>query len=671
MYRDELPQYLIPPGTTLFAMRDGLWAAGQRMRKVDLGSRELERELVSRLTSGKPLDDLAAKYSSASLTRALDVLTGAGIIAAAPSKIVFANLLGKAGPPSELGSVRVVARPRDVRGAGLLVLLAPAESESLVAWLRAARAEAVPVLACWLSDGTALAFGFDDSEARPCLHCALLFDGSLRSAAARVEALSDGGAARVEAAAIGDAPRGPMEQLALAWLGALAQPGALRPTSGRALTVDGRTWRVAWESYPAHPSCFCAGRVAAASAEPPPSSWREAQGRRFSAVICADAGGAGRPARALFRQSRLAFEQSVDDFGVASATGENATLRAFAEGVERFCMLHAPPDVARTPRLRLAEPALEHDQLVSLLFREEERERPGFRHPRYTGELPLDWSWATHATTAARVLVPTSLVGRPSARSARLVDATSNGYAAHTDRARAVELALLEIVERDAVLHAWYLTRRMPRVAAELAVAAPLRGTETRAFLATADIDLPVVLAVARLPDGGLRATSAAGPSFDDAWRKAALELQSALEALGRRAARAAPELGATTRCDGPLEHLAFYLTPERARPAIELLWAMSESVRVDALAARWPAVGDASSLARVTAALEAARLDPWIVDRSLPDVFGTQWHVARALVPGTLEISWGHAYRRLDAPRVRAALTGGAVLNPLPHPIA
>ena len=73
----------------------------------------------------------------------------------------------------------------------------------------------------------------------------------------------------------------------------------------------------------------------------------------------------------------------------------------------------------------------------------------------------------------------------------------------------------------------------------------------------------------------------------------------------------------------------------------------------------------------KVLAATERAQLDTWLIDRSLSAVFGAGWHVIRAVIPGTVEVSWGQAYRRLASPRLKQAWAAGGSLNPLPHPVA
>ena len=67
----------------------------------------------------------------------------------------------------------------------------------------------------------------------------------------------------------------------------------------------------------------------------------------------------------------------------------DAQLRALAEGIERFCMLHAPPDVRATPALALESARLDDEAIDALLFRSEERVSPGFPFPGYAPSLAL------------------------------------------------------------------------------------------------------------------------------------------------------------------------------------------------------------------------------------------------------------------------------------------
>lgn len=673
MKRDELPsgplRLRLTPGAKLYATGDGLLAQTSRAQKVDLGSRAFEEEFVSLLRAGGDLSPLSRRYSEASVSRAIAALKDAGVVTDAV-RCVVADLLPCEGHLPPPVGVELIGSPDALARGDVLGVVAHMADERIRPYLVQARALQIPALVAWI-DPTSIAIGLDDGLTRPCLQCALLFDSRFRTAR-----LSEAADAAIHAAVLSgrfcEAESGAVENLARSLLHAVLRPGAARPRAGEALTLEVRDWALSRERYPPHPSCECTGQPAEAERAPRFDNWVLARGRRFTPVLCVDPGSKTRPARTFFRRSRSPWPSTRDDFGIASATGEDATVRAFAEGVERFCMLHARPDVRRAAAAELKDPALDEALIRSVLFRPDERAAAAFRLPDYSPELPLDWSWASNTRTGARSLVPTSLIGRPSAGSTRLVDTTSNGYAAHTDRERAVELAVLEVIERDAVLRAWYLSQPLVAIEAADIPLAGHDGVDVRAFLVTQEIDLPVVLMVARLSDGGLRACAAAALDFETAWTKAVSELIASLQALDAKPRPSEiADLRDAAQRNGPVEHLRYYRDPARAEPALSALWSPSKRAERLSLLQRWPAVAPAVRLPQLIAALERAGMDAWIVDRSLPEVFGAGWHVVRALVPGTVEVSWGDAYRRLATPRITSELQKGASLNPLPHPIA
>jgi hypothetical protein len=121
-------------------------------------------------------------------------------------------------------------------------------------------------------------------------------------------------------------------------------------------------------------------------------------------------------------------------------------------------------------------------------------------------------------------------------------------------------------------------------------------------------------------------------------------------------------------RVVGPEDHLRHYQDPSRARAAVTAVHARASSVGAS-VRSLWPARG--AHLGTLLDAVTRANLDVWLADRTLPEVFGDGWHVARALVPGAVELSWGQAYRRLASPRVERWLRVGRTLGTLPHPLA
>ncbi|MFO0739606.1 MAG: YcaO-like family protein [Labilithrix sp.] len=320
-------------------------------------------------------------------------------------------------------------------------------------------------------------------------------------------------------------------------------------------------------------------------------------------------------------------------------------------------MFHAPPAVRRCARRDLAAEALSSREIESLLFTDAEYGALAFRFPRFSDDLLLDWSWGVRASSGERVLVPTSLVGRPPAKGLRLADATSNGCAAHRSPDAAKAGALLEVIERDALLMNWYLGNDLERIDTSV------RGAIV--LVASSDVGLPVVVG-ARLTDDGLRLGTAAALSFEDALDHALDELEGQ---VGPLTSDGSVDLWRHDRGYGPADHLAHY-SGEHGRALFER-WTTSEPGHtVAALRERWPS-SDAPVLPQLLVALEAAGLDVVFVERSLPEVFGPDWTVIRAIVPEAVEMSWGMRYRRTASQRIAEQLASGAVLSSSPHPYA
>ncbi len=613
-----------------------------------------------------------SRFGDLAVSRALSTLEKLGALEAVPTSIQIADLFSG----GILGLVAGVAAgdPDDLVTGVPILIGADRADERAGQFHERARALKIPSLSAYTS-GATIAFIADDGASRPCARCALLFDREGWSAGGPTRFLEANRAAILEEPSCGSDPTS-VRQVAASMLARLLDAGAERPVPGRALVLDTRRWRMSWEEYSSHPGCCCAEIGSPASApfrSFPDVDWESTLSRRFVPLLCMDGGRPDRPAKVLFRRSRSPWFMGEEAFGVATAMGEDAKLRAVAEGIERFAMLHAPPDFGAVSAAALDRPTLDETLLRALLFRPEERSSPGFRLPGFDRDLPLDWSWTEHARTGRRVLVPASLIGRPSEGSPRLVDATSNGYAAHRDRWSAAALALLEVVERDAVLLAWYLDLELPAIDICEDVSLEKTGARVAAFLATQDIELPVVWLLAQLPDGSLRSASGAALSFEGAWRRAAQELlAAAATAANNRPPREKKEarLDDASVLHGPLDHLRHYQDPGLAGAAFERARPRTMLSRAE-LRERWPVRGAEAGAAGVLDAIEAAGLEAWLSDRSLPEIFGAGWHVIRALIPGAVELSWGQPYRRLSSPRLERLLEQGKRLSSLPHPIA
>ncbi len=636
-------------GATIHATDRGVVIRGRRAARVDFGSREFETRLVDLLRHGGDPRELCGRHTEASVQRALGTLIERSVVI--EQTFVEVNLLD-GGAIDSMGDldagdrVVVVALAEDARLDGLLERAAAAGASTLLVWPGASETIAVS----------------DDGRTRPCARCALFFDREAARFALPVASASDvQSAIAVGQFAICDVSRAAALLLAkqLAW--------ALDswPAPGEAIVVNATGGVRSIESFPVHPGCSCRSRPARAEPGPFCSSPSEAI-RRFTPIAPIESTDSA-VARFLYRRSSGAWPRTVDAFGAATASGEAAELRAFAEGIERFAMLHAPPDVCGASWLSLGPDALDRADLDALLFRPEDRRVADFRHPELTDELELDWSWATNAEGGSRRLIPTSLIGRAPAEGPSLVDATSNGYAAHTDAERAASHAVLELVERDAVLACWYLSRPCSRIDIDANdIAADFDG-EVAVLLATQDIDLPVVWLLARRADGVVRAVSGAASCFDRALERACAELGRSLESEPLGEPRDPFDAALRHR---PSDHLAYYSDPGRCDPLIEQMRSPVE-LSASELRRRWPDSERALRAEHAVEQVERAGLELWLADRSLPDLFGEGWRVARAVVPGLLELSWGMAYRRIASARAARWLAEIGRTTPWPHPFA
>lgn len=606
-------------GVALFATASGLLVRTPKgWARIGLGDRHRESALVERLARGA----MAITAQDKSIAR---VLLGKDLLVATADTPT-------AGAVPSFPEHVLIGAPDDATMGMRLAERVRARRPSLVLWI----------------DERGIAAAYDDGAARGCPLCAWSWD----SAAARyVTPTGDlAGAPR----AFADA-----EHFALRAVRVVEEAHAL--DSSCVWTISSPNAEAVTTSIAPHPSCPCAVRPvrARAAAWSPPADW-EAARRRHAPVWPMDSGDES-VARVVFRRSRSPWSTHPGALGVALGTGADPRAAALGEAIERFAMLHAPPTWIERAAEALEVPALEPALVRELLFREEEYVADGFRFRRYDPSEAQDWSIASSLATGEERAVPASIVGRARAGTRSFTDATSNGYAAHHDRDRAIDGALLELVERDALLlDAYTPTRELLR----LVDAGGPRGCST--FLVTQDVELPVVLALKIRADGVLRVGSAAGTTLDSAGARAHAELAVAL--AGSATERPARALDDVRSRFEPDDHLAA-LRGAAASTMLAAMGARSRSLPCSAVRSRWP--GASSPRALIVGALATVGLEPWIVDRSLPGIFGEGWHVVRALVPGLVELSWGLPYRRLASRRMTARLAAGAHLSTSPHPIA
>ncbi|WP_329569120.1 TOMM precursor leader peptide-binding protein [Kitasatospora sp. NBC_01266] len=368
---------------------------------------------------------------------------------------------------------------------------------------------------------------------------------------------------------------------------------------------------------------------------------------------------------------------------------------ALLEGLERYAGTHrrygAPPLVASYEALvRRGEHVLDPRDCGSYApgTYADEPEISPFEPTR-----PIPWVWGYSLRGERPVLVPLRLAyyceGTPDDA---FVDDCSNGCAIGSCLEEAVLSGLLELIERDAFLLAWYADT--PATAIDLDACggdsirgmldrAHLQGYDLYAFDSRADLPIPVVTSLAVRRDGGPGTLSfAAAAAFDPAAAiEAALaETLTYLPQLPARVAARLPELTVMAADFSQVrelaDHSALFGLPSMARHADGYL--RPASVQAPrSLYADWQQRRPRSQDLRQDVlfcrdALVGAGFDVIAVDQTSPEQARLGLRTVRMLVPGLLPMDFGWSRQRaLRLPRLHEALANGRSPREVPHPFS
>ncbi|WP_435843652.1 TOMM precursor leader peptide-binding protein [Streptomyces fradiae] len=314
---------------------------------------------------------------------------------------------------------------------------------------------------------------------------------------------------------------------------------------------------------------------------------------------------------------------------------------------------------------------------------------------------PIPWEWGWSLRDERPVLVPSRLVyySIPTAGDAFVFEC-SNGCAIGGCPEEAVLGGLLELVERDAFLNAWYGGARLPRVdpatvggatAAAMVERAALQGYDVHVFDNRIDLAIPAVTVVGVRRDGGPGTLSfAAAASLDPraAVEGALSEVLSYIPHLARQTAERRAELEAMADDFSLVRHLKdhpqLYGLPRMARHARAWL-EPSDPRPFGEVYREWeehgrPRTGDLrDDLLAVRDELVRAGHDVIVVDQTSPEQERMGLRTVSTVVPGLLPIDFGwNRQRALLMPRLRTALRRGghrerdlteAEVNRAPHP--
>ncbi|MET9094071.1 TOMM precursor leader peptide-binding protein [Streptomyces cyaneofuscatus] len=386
--------------------------------------------------------------------------------------------------------------------------------------------------------------------------------------------------------------------------------------------------------------------------------------------------------------------------GQANRYATSRTL-AYLEGLERY---------AGTHRRRGASPVVDSYRNLAEQGQALNPADCGFYAPETYASDPLvspfdpdraiPWVWGHSLRDDRPVLVPARLAHYSAGVDAdNFVFECSNGSATGGSLEEAILFGLLELVERDAFLLAWYGRARLTAIDLTTATTpavrsmldrAALHGYDVHAFDTRMDLAVPVVTALAVRRDGGhgtLSFSAAAGFDPADTVEAALSEVLTYIPHLPYQVAERRTELEAMERDFSKVLHLKdhaqLYGLPSMVRHAAEYL--EPEAVLpLEEVFADWqplrPRTGDLmDDLRCLRDQLTGVGYDVIAVDQTTPEQHRMGLHTVSTTVPGLLPLDFGWTRQRaLHMPRLRTALRAAgrraddlpeAEIKAVPHP--
>ncbi|WUL62698.1 TOMM precursor leader peptide-binding protein [Streptomyces sp. NBC_00344] len=370
------------------------------------------------------------------------------------------------------------------------------------------------------------------------------------------------------------------------------------------------------------------------------------------------------------------------------------------EGMERFAGMR--PRGKRTalvaPWTALGDDALDPRTCgvySDAFYRDQHLVRP------FRPELPIPWVWGYSLRDHRPLLVPEVLAyyHAPGGLENRFVQESSNGCASGGCLEEAVLFGLMEAVERDAFLIAWYAGLPLSEIDPATSVRPETRhmvgrlelyGYRARFFDTRITFPIPVVTAVAERVDGGMGTLCfGAGAGWDpEAALSAGLsEIATDAVKLRSRTEREKARLTALAadfdRVQVLHDHPLLYGLPEMARHAGFLLRPGRSGTPPGPVAGLSPGHGPSDDLWEdldaAVAAVTGEGFDIVVVDQTMPEQRDAGLHTAAVIVPGLIPIDFGwRRQRALHMPRLRTAPRARghrdhdlrrAELNLAPHP--
>ena len=359
-----------------------------------------------------------------------------------------------------------------------------------------------------------------------------------------------------------------------------------------------------------------------------------------------------------------------------------AKVRACGEAVERYCsFLPFQDQMIYSPYKKIAGRALPPDRFP--LCTEEEYRNTSSFVARPDPRQSYHWVDGYSLTRQRELYVPALLVYlgyRPRRAEEWFYHPISTGLGAGSSYAAAALSGACEIIERDAMMVAWYKRLSSPRIRLSSVrnpdVLERLRrleaaGLEVRSYLLLPDQGITTVLTLLLDPQHSpLPITCATATGFDPAG-----VLAKTLDEAVQTRAFALKDLiegGKARKLEHPAEvktlddHVSFYLDRGRLA-AFDFLLNQPETVDLGSLT---PPVsgGPEALLEGFLKILSGLGLELIVADITTRDIREAGLWVVRALIPGLLPLTQDHNVRFLGGGRLKQF---PGPLNRWPHPFA
>jgi ribosomal protein S12 methylthiotransferase accessory factor len=369
--------------------------------------------------------------------------------------------------------------------------------------------------------------------------------------------------------------------------------------------------------------------------------------------------------------------------GSADLDPEQSWVRAVVEGLERYSTLaFSESDFVVASASELGSAALD----LTIIPRCSDAELADPRCPLHPPRLqePIRWVRGFSLVDNVERLVPAIMVHlhlKPWPAE-RFWLPISTGVAAHTRLRAALNAAICESIERDAIALSWLLRLPLPRIERPTAPPEPLAALLQRldesvvqhhSFDATTDLGIPTVLAVQVTeghPECELFVSCATSLSAELAFAKAIREASPARAVL-----KQAPPCPAEVIDFCEITHGASYYGRGGHRDDFDFLLHTQASTSLARMGTRTlhdPEATEARSTAFLLERLRSLGMDAIAVDLTADEVRGAGLWVMRVLIPQLVPISFVHRARYLGTPRLlERARHHRRDINPCPLPFA